>query len=296
MKLWRINLKPGLSKPGLDVTEFCVEREIMGIGWKVDPTPVSKADYLKRGKECYGGKGKRSWSAAANALLNRMSIGDLIWTRNRKAVYYLGQITGDWRADDSPEHTEADLVNLRSCIWVRVGTMDNVPGAVINAFRPASTIQRVSDPHALEYSRFLFARMRGEPCSTSAKPDVFSLLSADDLEDAVAIYLQVTKRYVMLPSTCKSDTMTVECVLISQDDGIRIGVQVKSGSVSLGRDAYSTFGGMVYLFAASGKYRGEPHPRCVCLEPDVIRKFILENKRLMPGRIQQWIDYIDAVS
>ncbi len=156
MKLWRINLKPGSQKPGLDVTEFCVERKVVGIGWKVDPAPTSKADYLKRGKERYGGKGKRSWSAAANALLNRMSTGDLIWTRNRKAVYYLGKIDGDWRPDNGPEHTEADIVNLRPCVWVRVGTMDNVPGAVINAFRPAATIQRVSDPHALEYSRFLF--------------------------------------------------------------------------------------------------------------------------------------------
>src|ERR1700676_918943 len=107
MKLWRINLKPGSHKPGLDVTEFCVERKVVGIGWVVDPAPISKEDYWKRGKERYSGKGKRSWSSAANALLNRMAPGDLIWTRNRKAVYYLGKIPiddGDWRPAMSPEH------------------------------------------------------------------------------------------------------------------------------------------------------------------------------------------------
>src|SRR5205823_3419243 len=165
------------------------------------------------------------------ALLNRIAEGDLIWTRNRKAVYYLGQIAGDWRPDNDPEHTEADIVNLRPCVWVRVGTMDNVPGAVINAFRPAATIQHVSDPHALEYSRFLFAQLCGEPCPSSTKPDIFSLMSADDLEDVVAVYLQVTKRCVMFPSTCKKDTMTVECMFVSLDDGVKIGVQAKRGKV-----------------------------------------------------------------
>jgi hypothetical protein len=278
------------------VTEFCVERKVAGFGWKVDPAPISKEDYLKRGKELYSGKGK-GWSVAANALLNRMSPGDLIWTRNRQAVYYLGKVNGEWRPDMSLEHVEANIVNLRPCVWVRVGTMDNVPGAVINAFRPAATLQNVRDPSALLYSRFLFAQLQGEPLPAVEqleKPDILSLMSADDLEDLVAIYLQVVKRCVMFPSTCKTDTMTVECMFVSRDDGTKIGVQVKSGKTSLNRDAYGAFDGMVYLFAASGQYYGEKHANCECIEPATIRTFALENKKLMPGRIQRWIDYAAA--
>ena len=296
MKLWRINLKPGSQKPGLDVTAFCVERKVVGIGWKLDPAPTSKEDYLKRGNDRYSAKGKRGWSVATNALLNRMADGDLVWTRDRHASYYLGKIDGEWRPDNSPEHVEADIVNLRSCKWIRVGTMDQVPGAVINAFGPAATIQHVSDPHSLEYSRFLFARLTGEPWVSGPKSDIFSLISAADLEDVVAIYLQVTKGFVMFPSTCKTDTMTVECIFVSREDGTKIGVQVKSGKISLNRDAYGAFDGTVYLFAASGRYDGEPHAGCVCLEPDTIRKFVFENKPLMPGRIQRWIDYVEACS
>jgi hypothetical protein len=71
-----------------------------------------------------------------------------VWTRNRKAVYYLGRIDGDWLPEMTPEYVEADIVNVRPCIWTRVGTMDNVSGAVINAFRPAATLQNVSDASA----------------------------------------------------------------------------------------------------------------------------------------------------
>lgn len=188
MKLWRINLKPGSQRPGQDVTEFCVERQIVGIGWKVETVPTSKVDYLHQGKLSYGGTGKRSWSAATNTFLNRMSIGDLIWTRNRNAVYYLGKIDSDWRYDNRPEQVEAGILNLRSCLWVRVGTMDNVPGAVINAFRPAATVQRVSDFHSLEYSKFLYAQLRGESHTFQEKADIFSLLSDADLEDVVAVF------------------------------------------------------------------------------------------------------------
>lgn len=90
--------------------------------------------------------------------------------------------------------------------------------------------------------------------------------------------------------------MTVECMFVSLDDGAKIGLQVKSGNVPLNRDTYSKFEEMVYLFATSGKYIGEPNAHCECLAPDVIHKFIMDNKRLMPGRIQRWIDYAQATA
>jgi hypothetical protein len=96
------------------------------------------------------------------------------------------------------------------------------------------------------------------------------------------------------PSTCKTDTMTVECMFVALDDGSKVSVQVKSGQTPLNRDAYGAFDGVVYLFAAGGQYYGEPQVRCICLEPDTIRAFVFENRRLMPGRIQRWIDYAQA--
>ena len=293
-QLWRINLKPD-SQQGVDATGFCIDRGIVGIGWGLDPAPTTKEDYWQRGRALY--KKGRSWSAAANAVLHRMRVGDLIWTRNRQGVYFLGKIAGDWRHEVGPDYLAADIANVRPCTWAKVGAMDNVPGSVINAFRPASTVQRVSDPSAELYSQLLFGDLTGQPFTPppgKLAADILQLLSAEDLEDVAAVYLQVTRRCIMFPSTCKISTMAVECVFTTLDDNQRIGLQVKSGWTPINQNDFASFDGTAYLFAASGKYLGRPHPNCVCLAPDTIRAFVLENSRLMPGKIQRWIRYAES--
>lgn len=294
MQLWRINLKPD-SQQGIDAAEFCISGKIVGIGWAVDPSPSTKEEYWRLGEKAY--KTGRSWSAAANAVLYRMKVGDLIWTRNRQGVYFLGRIESDWRHENAPTFVAADIANVRSCSWVKVGAMDNVPGAVINGFRPAATVQLVTDASAALYSQLLFADLTGEALALPTgvrNADILTLLSSDDLEDVVAVWLQVTCKCVVFPSTCKTDTMAVECIFVTLDEGKRLGLQVKSGGTPINRNDYATFDGVAYLFAASGSYLGEHHANCVCLEPDTIRQFVMTNKRLMPGKVQRWINYVES--
>lgn len=294
VQLWRINLKPD-SQQGVDAAGFCIGRSIVGIGWAIDPPPTTKDDYWQRGRTHY--KKGRSWSAAANAVLHRMRDNYLIWTRNRQGVYFLGKIVGDWRHEVGPDFLAADIANVRPCTWAKVGAMDNVPGSVINAFRPASTVQLVSDPSAALYSQLLFGELSGQPFTTppgKLVADILQLLSAEDLEDVAAVYLQVTRRCVVFPSTCKISTMAVECVFTTLDDGQRIGLQVKSAWTPINQDDYASFDGTAYLFAASGKYLGSPQPNYVCLAPDTIRSFVMENSRLMPGKSQRWIRYAES--
>jgi len=294
VQLWRINLKPA-SQKGVDAATFCIDRGIVGIGWALDPAPTTKDDYWQRGRALY--KKGRSWSAAANALLHRMKVGDLIWTRNRQGVYFLGRITDDWRHEVGPDFLAADIANVRPCIWAKVGAMDNVPGSVINSFRPASTVQLVTDSSAALYSQLLFGELTDQPFTPppgKVAVDIFQLLSAEDLEDVAAAYLQVTLRCIMFPSTCKISTMAVECLFTTLDGGQRIGLQVKSGWTPINQDDYASFDGIAYLFAASGVYLGSAHPNCVCLAPDTIRVFVLENSRLMPGNVQRWIRYVES--
>lgn len=297
MDLWRINLKPG-SEQGIDAAQFCIDRGIVGVGWRVEPAPANKDDYWRLGRERYCQRGRRSWSSAATVLLYKLAPNDLIWTRNRAGAYFLGRIVGDWEYRTGDEYTKADIINVRPCEWVHVGTMDNVPGAVINGFRPNRTVQRVKSSSALLFSRYLYAKLRGEdlPAAGTGEADVLGLLSPEDLEDVVAVYLQVVKRYIMFPSTCKTDTMAVECLFASPEDGRRVGVQVKSGRTAIDRDDYLAFDGTMYLFAASGQYRGSPNPRCVCLAPDEMRSFVYQNRRIMPGRIQRWVEFAEATA
>lgn len=292
-RLWRINLKPG-SKPGHDAPEFCLERGIVGIGWRVAPDPTCADDYMTRARVAY--KQGRGWTVAANALLHRMKIGDLVWTRDRRANYFLGRIASDWKHESGADFQAVDIANVRECRWMSVGTVDGVPGAVVNAFRASSTVQRVADPTALRFSQMLFSKLSGEPYERDlgSPSDLFQLLSADDLEDVAALFVQATQRCVMLPSTCKRDTMNVECILTRLEDGARVGLQVKSGQTSISRDDFNDFQGTVYLVAASGKYLGSERDNVVCVEPDELRRFVVENRKLLPQRIQRWIEYLDS--
>lgn len=290
MQLWRINIKPD-SEQGLDATEFCVERSIVGIGWGIGTLPETKDEYRRIAAEAHKA-GYKSWLRATNAILDGLCIGDLIWTRNRSAVYYLGRISGEWEYRHGEDYGRADVANVRPCTWVKVGSMDHVPGSVINSFGPNATIQRVTDSSAGLYSSMLFSELRGEELPKgSAAGDILGLLSAEDLEDVVAIYLQVTRRLVMFPSTCKKDTMTVECVFADLDTGERVGLQVKSGQTAITIEEYTGFTGQMYLFAACGTYCGQPSGNCICLDPEEVRAFALSHRSIMPARIQRWLDY-----
>lgn len=263
LDLWRINLKPDAAT-GINVAEFCFDRNIVGIGWPVDGKPATKDGYYQLSEQVQREPNqRRSWAAAANAFLDQLKPGDLIWARTPDAHYYLGRIAGDWRYENGDEYRQADTVNIRPCDWVEVGAVDSVPGAVIAGFRPSRTIQRVLDPHALIYSRFVYARKRGEDFSCDgARRDILALISDADLEDVLAVYLQVVERCVMFASTCKRDTQFIEA-MFARSDGTRVGLQVKSGQSSLNRDDYAAFQGQVYLFAASGNYLGSDRPDCI---------------------------------
>jgi len=293
--LWRVHLKPGAEK-GIDVPQFCLDRGIVGVGWELPSPPVSRDDYWQPGRQQFAACKKR-WSGTVKPLLYGMAIDDLVWARSQSACYYLGRVAGEWEYRADAEHRSADIINVRRCEWQRVGEMDNVPGAVISSFIARRTAQRVTDPSALIYSRCLYARLRGEPASLDAlgaKADLLDLLSAEDLEDVVAVYLQVCKRAILFPSTCKSDTKAIECVFTAADTGARIGLQVKRGNEAINQDTFSSFDGTVYLFQARGRYLGQPNERCVCLAAEDIRRFLFEHRKLMPGSIQRWLDFTGA--
>lgn len=300
MQLWRIHIKPDAQK-GIDPVDFCLQRNIAAIGWAVSRSPTSKDDYRSLVEAEYPAhfseswpNWRRSWCPAANAILDHINNGDLIWTRNQQAKYFLGKIDGDWQYNGSTEHTDADVINIRPCQWIEVGLMDNVPGSVINSLNRRAAVQRVVDTNALLYSQYLHAKLTAQhftPPDEKRNVDVLQLLSADDLEDVVALFLQATKGYRLYPTTCKLSTKAIECLFVSPESGERIGMQVKGGHEPVDQDVYSTFGHLVYLFSASGTYLGNSHAHVRCLSPDEVRTFTIEHRKTMPARIQRWIDF-----
>lgn len=206
-------------------------------------------------------------------------------------------MTSEWRYETSTANREADVANVRSCNWLKAGVVDVVPGKVVNSYISRRTVQRVTGKDVRAYSQYLANKLSGEKCFSPRPPDdsVLGLLSSDDCEDLVAIYLQSELGYLLVPSSCKSSTAVYEYVLRHSRDGHKAVAQVKQGANSLHRGKYSDIGAKVYLLTTRGQYLGPDFDNVICLTPTAMEQFAVENYRLMPDRIKYWIDFYREV-
>lgn len=131
--------------------------------------------------------------------------------------------------------------------------MDGVPGKVLASFRARRTVQAVADVEA--YTTLLFNRLarRAVQPSTTEKTDILALLSDEGCEDVVAAYLQLVEGYLLIPSSCKRDTLSYEFVLQHHATGEKAVAQVKTGNIALDPAAFANAPYKAYLFAASGQ-------------------------------------------
>ena len=291
MNIWRIHLKAD-AKEGSDQRQLCLDKGIVGVGWQIDydTVPVEWETYFEAAQADYG---DTSWWTALNAIKNRMQTDDLIWTRDWQGNYFLGRLLSDWYYDTRPECASADIVNVRKCEWHKIGTEQAVPGKVVSSFRPARTVQAIDDDTVYYFSQITYnqkSNTKHYDVDDLSGMDIFSMLSCDSCEDALAIYLQVTFDYHVIPSSCKDDTMTYEFELKHRQTGKSAVVQVKSGGTSLNIDDYTNLDTDVFLFATCGRYFGTPKPNIQTIDPEIIRKFLYEQTHLLPDKMKVWIE------
>ena len=294
--IWRLHIKPA-AEEGVDPSKFCFDKGILGIGWPVDANgPMDWNTYYALAEDEYR-EGRKRWRTAANAII-QMASDDLCWTRDENANYYLGRIVGDWEYRSTDEYRAADIVNVRPCEWFRVGGVDSVPGKVVNSFRPSATVQRVYDETSSLYSKIKFNLLSGRAACdlpSDVKRDLFSLISPDDCEDIVGIYLQEKHGYRLIPSSCKRDTGKTEFVLKAVD-GRRANVQVKQGNAPLDLDDFKHDRDNPcewFLFTTQGQYNGKGDEHLRCLSPDDMRDFAFDNRNIMSDRIRTFIDFCE---
>ena len=105
--------------------------------------------------------------------------------------YHIGRVEGPWEYRNTRENRDADVVNVRACQWVPVGTADAVPGKVLNSFRASRTLQAVDDDTVRFYSKLAFNSAGGEPrydlLGENRELNLFALISPEDCEDIVGI-------------------------------------------------------------------------------------------------------------
>ena len=294
MNIWRINLKPG-SANGIDPRKLCLTKGIVGVGWQINyqTEPIDWTTYESEAIKAYYNNGDKSWKPALNAIYYKMEIDDLIWTRDWQGIYYVGRITSKWYYDTSSECKLADMINVRKCDWQKVGTIEAVPGKIVNSFIPARTVQRVTGETIEIFSKYIYNKVSNNKfykIKIADNSNIFSLLSSDDCEDILGLYLQLKKNYMLVPSSCKSDTMNYEYELINRTNGQKAVVQVKNGNVDLNIKDYSDIDSKVYLFTTKGKYIGEPTDEIVFMKPEIMEQFVFEKEKLMPKKIRNWIE------
>lgn len=296
--VWRLNIKTDSSE-SVDPCKFCINKGILGVGWPVDSEEeITWENYYKLGENKYYNKGDKGWWPAINAIKNRMQINDLCWTRDCQGIYYLGRVTGDWIYCGDLEYRKADVVNIRDCDWKMIGEVDSVPGKVLNSFIPSRTVQVVDNDSVRLYSQYLFNSLSTTNYYflKSVNTDLFSLISSNDCEDIIGIFLQEKKGYRIIPSSCKSDTAGYEFILKHRYTGKTAIVQVKQGNVDLNIDNYSNLTSEVYLFTSHGKYTGKTANNVHCIDVAEIRNFVISNQNIMSDRLTTWIKIAEDLS
>ena len=291
--LWRVTVKTS-SQDKKDFA-FCRQNNILGVGWclrdeKDDPyVPASIEECEQKGREQY--PSSRGFVVAIHAL-KEMAVDDLIWTRHN-GIYYLCRVLSTWKYNCDPAHVYEDVINYVEVEFHEIGTVETVPGKVVNAFRARSSLQRIKGEIPLKYSEHLYNAITGTqfyPDCAVKREDILEFLQPEDVEEVVSLYLQLEKDYLIYSSTNKLDTQTYELVAVARDGSHKAYPQVKTGNTPLDGSQFKelTVGGdQVFLFTVDGEYCNTEGVEI--LDKKALIDFIYAHKNIMPGRIRQWL-------
>jgi hypothetical protein len=171
----------------------------------------------------------------------------------------------------------------------------DVPGKVVSSFRPAASAQAVRDVE--DISMYLWDKYSQEKIYQVEKKNIniWSILSAEAIEEIVLLYLQIKNGYYIYSSTVKYAFPTYECQMVNKD-GMRAYPQVKSGSVSLNANDYMDAfkydsAAEVYLFSTSESYISNGCDKIHFIYKNQLEDFIKEYRNILPKLTYNWIEF-----
>ena len=194
-----------------------------------------------------------------NRFYYDMKPNDLVWIRSA-GIYYLGRITENshWKYDNSQTALDLDASNqITDVKWYKIGDESDVPGAITTSLIRGQTLQKIWKTGVWEYSQLIYNEKAGSNFYTGfelkdSMDTFYSLLSPDDCEDLLCLWLYSKYGYITIPSTNKKSTECYECVLKDPKTGKNIYPQVKAGEVTLYEKDYFHLDGEVWLFTTKG--------------------------------------------
>lgn len=305
MDIWKMALKSERSDFLDDQTkverarEFCFSSGYVGIGWGgswLEDGASSSPEYLAALAKITS-LDSRAARSAHNLFARQMQIGDLVWARTKKDVYWLGRITSDWTFRNGAQFADYDLFQIRRCNWCRVGSSDRIPDPVRNAFAgrglTISRIRREASIVAAE-SAAIWNELTGDVVVVPSTGEVATAplmsLGHDTLEDLVGLFLQAELGWLLVPSTAKKGTPYTEFVLRNRAAETAY-VQVKSGKTQVEPPSALPEGvDRFFVFSPAGTATNQMAAGVVVLENELLEDFARQNRALLPPRVRRYFD------
>lgn len=293
MRVWRIHIKndyaTGYTRQ--DLFNFCQKEKLIGVGWAEITTRINSDDAIRKQAQRYS---EPIPAIKALNAMRAMKINDLIWTRYDR-VYYLCRVTNVWENSKPNDiHNKLDICNYVNVEWLEIGPEYDVPGKVVSSFRPAASAQAINDVEKISmylWDKYSRTKTYNIP---KTKMNIWTILSAEAIEELVLLYLQIEKGYHIFSSTVKYAFSTFECQMVD-NNGNKAYPQVKSGSVALNADDYMNVfkydpDANVYLFSTSENYTKNNCKNIYFLYIPELEKFIRNHKSVLPLLTYNWID------
>jgi len=287
MHVFRIHIRPqgGLAVPELSFS-YCLKTMLLGVGWQIPKEPDELIDwntYEQRAVEKYEGN-----ISVVRYIKKWVSKSDLVWTRDTKGQYYIGQVLSPWEYFDNAEARDADIVNIFRVKFKKVGAIDEVPGKIIACFRASRTIQEIANDAAIIYTKKLWNQLSGKTDYEISRIDsIWNLLSDEQVEDLLFLFLQANDWYVV-PNSRKKDTMAYEFYLINKSNFNRGIVQAKTGDSSINLDDYKDNKEIIFLFQPNNCFSGDVRKNMHIVKKEDIETFMGENMKIIPENILKW--------
>ncbi len=294
MYVFRIHIRPqgGLADPGLSFA-YCLKNDLLGVGWSIpknEGEAIEWKTYEKRATEKYVES-----ISGVRYIHKWVTKGDLVWTRDTKGHYYLCRVLSPWEYFDGQEARDADIVNIFRVKYIKVDSIDEVPGSVIASFRARRVIQEVANKTAVIYSKYLWNTLSGtNEYEIDKIHSLWDMLSDEQVEDLIFLYLQ-TKNWYVIPNSRKKDTMAYEFYLIHKIYFNRAIVQAKTGNSYINFDDYQDYNETVFMFQPNALFSGTKKNNMIVITNNELELFVEHYNKIIPANILKWLALMKSI-
>ncbi len=307
MNIWRLQTKTSGGSKEYHIGEYCLENNAACMGWSLLNTleeerlKIYSFEEYSTEAEKYPEKEYRGFNSVKR-LYYKVKTNDLIWMRH-KGQYYIGRVgeNSNWFFNSSEEARKIDACNQITDIkWIKSGDENSTPGAICTSLIRGHALEQIRKEGIKEYSALLYNKLTKTRLYNVnlnlTESKFYNLLSPDDTEDLLCMWLYNKYGYIVVPSSNKKGTQLYECVLLNPKNGQHIYIQVKKGKDGINADEYKHLDGDIWLLSTEGEVKNvKNHDDKIHIAyPNELYHFALssEAKYILPKKILTWVELL----